>query len=245
MKSIDPLQVQRLVDSELDDVQVQQMLTDAKETPEHWREIAIGFIENQTWSRAFRNRDASSEFRGGHDSVVSHAKSSKTHSSQWSPNYSRLAMATSVMLAATIGYMLSQIQNRSLPVSSIENVPPVSSPLLAEDASATSQDIRDSFATGPQLTQADYHLEVPQEHLGDLASAGPVAPVPLFPINNVEQLNQFTNQTRTPAISPEVLRQFAGSGYQMEQDVNYISGRLGDGRSFVVPIRTIRFRQGQ
>jgi hypothetical protein len=95
------------------------------------------------------------------------------------------------------------------------------------------------------MTQADYHLEVPQEHLGELGSAGPVAPVPLFTVNNVEQLKRLNQQRNTPAISPEMLKQLTGSGYQMEQDINYISGRLGDGRSFVVPVRTIRFIPGQ
>ena len=156
-------------------------------------------------------------------------------------------MAATVLVAATIGYMTSQIQNRSLPVSSVteEDVPLVSSPLLADNSSASSQLNDGSPDDQPQMRPADYHLEVPEEHLGELASAGPVAPVPLYSINNVEQWNQFNQRPNTPSISPEMLRQLAGSGYQMERDVNYISGRLGDGRPFVVPVRTIRFLPGQ
>ena len=157
-----------------------------------------------------------------------------------------MVMAAILLVAATIGYMTSQIQNRSLPVSSVtENVPPVSSPLLADSSPAISQLNDGSSVDQPQMTQADYHLEFPEENLGELASAGPVGPVPLYSINSVEQLNQFNEQPNIPAISPEMLEQLAGSGYQMEQDVNYISGRLGDGRSFVVPVRTIRFLPGQ
>jgi hypothetical protein len=243
MNPIDPLKLQRLVDSEMDDKQVRQVLADAKDRPDHWREIAIGFVENQTWSRAFKNRDSSHETG---DSSDTHPRLAKTQPGQRSTSYSGLVMAATVLVAATIGYMTSQIQNRNLPVSSVtEDVPPVSSPLLADNSSASSQLADGSSDDQPQMTQADYHLEVPEEHLGELASAGPVAPVPLYSINNVEQLNQFNQRPNTPSISPEILKQLAGSGYQMEQDVNYISGRLGDGRSFVVPVRTFRFLPGQ
>lgn len=95
------------------------------------------------------------------------------------------------------------------------------------------------------MTQADYHLELPEEQLGELASAGPVAPVPLFTVKNAEQWKRLNKQRNQSAISPEMLKQLTGSGYQMEQDINYISGRLVDGRSFVVPVRTIRFLPGQ
>lgn len=259
MKPIDPLQLQRLVDGELDENQVQQILANAKVNPDQWQEIAVGFVENQTWSRAFKNRDSSEEAssRNENGSTSGSALGSparafdhplaKTENSRRPTNHSWWVLAACVMVAATIGYMASEIQNRNLPGSTlVDNMPSVSSPLLATDnATGGARPGNGTPTPRPQMTQADYHLEVPQEHLGELGSAGPVAPVPLFTVNNVEQLKRLNQQRNTPAISPEMLKQLTGSGYQMEQDINYISGRLGDGRSFVVPVRTIRFIPGQ
>ncbi len=246
MKPIDPLQLQRLVDSELDDKQIHQILADANATPEHWQEIAIGFIENQSWSRAFRNQET--KHNTGQDSVVlvSDPGRVKSESKRSPMRYSSFVLTASLLAAATMGYMTSQIQNRNLPVALDEGHElPATGPMLVDGSSTKAQPKQGYIVDQPRMTQADYHLEVPAEQLGEMASVGPVAPVPLFSVDNVEQLNQLSQQPVTPAISPLMLERLAGSGYQMEQDINYICGRLGDGRSFVVPVRTIRFLQGQ
>ena len=155
-------------------------------------------------------------------------------------------MAASLLAAAMIGYMANQIQNRNIPSPEIAADTPrvTSEPQVAKSSP-------DNNAPGPKLTPASlqpaYHLEVPQdnEHFPDLAAAGPVAPIPLYGIGNAEQLKQF-NLERAPAnFPPEMVRRLNGTGYQMQQDIHFISGRLSDGRSFVVPVRTIRFLPGQ
>lgn len=254
MKPIKPQQLQRLIDNELDVKQVQQILNEARIAPDHWEQIAVGFVEDQTWSRAFTNQDSSGKFDSSSVSPVdSTAPAStnfyhqeKTDSSVRRTSFSPLVMAASLFLAATIGYMANQIQNRNLPESSLaENVPHAANPLLAANSTENTRPENGTHVERPKMTQADYHLEVPPEHLGELGSAGPVAPIPLFAVNNIEQLRRIDRQRNKPSISPEMLKRFTVSGYQMEQNVNYISGRLGDGRSFVVPVRTIRFLPGQ
>lgn len=258
MNPIDPLQLQRLVDGELDNEQVQQILAMAKSDPERWQEIAVGFVENQTWSRAFRKQEPNGSRRNSATAppvVVSQPSATLSPEDDpspglkqtrvQSPNLSWLVMAASVLVSGMIGYMANQIQNRSLPGPLSENVAPVASPQVAKSLPGISQPERVSSVSPPQMTQADYHLEVPQEQFGDMGSAGPIAAVPLFAVNNKEQLKQLNQQRSAHAISPELLKRLSKSGYQMEQDVNYISGRLDDGRSFVVPVRTIRFMPGQ
>ena len=252
MKPIDPLQLQRLVDGELDDKQVQRILIDAKAEPDHWRDIAVGFVESQTWSRAFMDEGAenvdpvfasinSAGSMKPADSIES--VSSKPTDSHHSSSFSWLVMAASLLAAATIGYMVNQIQNRNLPTVPIadNDNQAITEPLIADNSVNNVQ----PKMTPADYRPADYHLEVPEEHLGDLVSAGPVPPVPLYTVNNAEQLNQFSQQRTPPALPPEVLEQLSGSGYQMEQAVSFISGRLDDGRSFVVPVRTIEFVPGQ
>ncbi len=256
MKSIDPLLLQRLVDGELDSPQIQQILTEATAAPEQWQEIAVGFVENQAWGRAFESVESEISTRHAAPAPVAAdervSDKDTIRKSKMAPNSiqrrsmpSWLILAASLLAAATIGYMANQIQNRNLPSSKLakETLEPTE-PLLAK--------VHPDSQTGiPQMTPAmlepDYHLEVPQdnEYLRDVMAAGPVAPVPLYRIGNAEQLKQF-NQQRSPAkLPPEILQDLAGSGYQMQQDLNFISGRLDDGRSFVVPVRTIRFVPGQ
>ena len=50
---LDPLTLQRLIDGELDTQQVQEVLLQAQASPEQWKSIAVGFIENQAWQGTF------------------------------------------------------------------------------------------------------------------------------------------------------------------------------------------------
>ncbi len=272
MKPIEELQLQRLVDGELSPLQVQQMLTDAKVSPNQWQEIAVGFVENQIWNRAFENdvhtmnsnasepnSTVGSLLKKG--SVASEAKrvapiQSGTRESKLESNratgFSWLVMAASLIVAATIGYMLNQIQSRSLPGSSIADTHSIeSNPLLAANSEPRESDPGLSNVDPidhSQITQADYHLEVPQEKIGELDVAGPVAQVPLISVRNardLRNLNLLNERQSSPAISQEVLDRLAGFGYRLQQDVEFMSGRLNDGRSFVVPVRTMRFVSGQ
>ncbi len=243
MKTIDPLQLQRLVDGELSVEQTQRLLHEANESPDQWREIAVGFVENQTWNHAFQlpELDLVPVVASQPINEISNAK--PTTSRHAGSNLSWLVMAASLVAAAAIGYMFSEIQSRNLPgpIAVSETLAP--RPLLAN---LPTEQLHDD--AHPQMTQADYHLELPAEQLGELGSAGPLKPVPLYAVDNPEQLRRLNELSRwqsTPAVSDEVLRQLVGSGYQMKQDVDYVSGQLEDGRSFVVPIRTIRFAAGQ
>ena len=172
MKPIDPLQLQRLVDGELGDKQVQQILIDAKAEPDQWRDIAVGFVESQTWSRAFKDDVASNA-----DPLVVASKSadsmepadrvnsvsSKPTNPHPSSSFSWLVMAASLVAAATIGYMVNQIQNRSLPTVPIaeNDNPAISEPLIADNAV---NDVQPKM-TPADYRPADYHLEVPEEQL--------------------------------------------------------------------------------
>lgn len=250
MKSIDPLQLQRLVDGELDPTEVQQLLTEAKVAPDQWQEIAVGFVENQIWDRAFQSEEPTSHLPPEHHEDAPESVDRKTDpnweipsepKSTGRPNTSRWVMAASLMVAAAMGYMTSQIQNRNIPSTQLANDSTHSdSEMLAKSESQSPE----SMIT-PAALEPDCHLEVPQDnqYLGDVAGT-PMAPVPLFRIQNSEQLKSF-RQKQQASVPPEIVKQLSGSGYQMQQDIHYISGRLGDGRSFVVPVRTIRFYPGQ
>ncbi len=270
MNPIDPLQLQRLVDGELDNAETQELLRQAEQMPEQWQEIATGFVENQIWNRAFQANPKSaptsdskfdsnlqaafeSETDSQHDLNPELAvNQNSTHGSNQS-NFSWWVMAASILAAVSIGYMASQIQN-----GSVSSVDPVSSGGLA--ANSNSPDVRNLQSNGPRnglvnpaqskitpaKLDAPYHLEVPEnsEQFGKLP--GGSTTVPLFTISNQAQLDELRKkQQNEPIIPPKILKQLMGSGYQFQQDIKFISGKLGDGRSFVVPVRTIRLLPGQ
>lgn len=265
MKPIDPLQLQRLVDGELDATQVQSILGDAASLPDQWRDIAIGYIENQLWHRTFQTGEATeveprrSELVGGDlaDSTTNietdelDARSGSLNRSKPAlrrPFYfSRFTLAASLLVAATIGYMTNQITHRTIPpVRLADNQPqPLADESLARSNLAPSRPA--AVPSQPQITQADYHLEVPQdsEPFKDLVGDGSATSIPLYRIGNKRQLNELNERRKEPVLPPEILKRLASSGYQMEQHVEFISGRLANGRSFVVPVRTIRFVPGQ
>lgn len=257
MKPIDPYQLQRLVDGELDPKQIQQILAEAKTTPQQWEDIAVSFVENQLWDSAFESDELGSMARPTESATVEKQAGSKSLEAGWEPgphadgiqprpNYSWLVMAASLLVAGMMGYMANHIQNRNIPSSQVAGEPstPVTEPSIARN-------FPDEATPDPKLTpaslQPDYHLEVPQdnEYLRDVVAAGPVGPVPLYRIGNAEQLKQLNLQRGTFTLPTEIVQRLNGSGYQMQQDIDFISGRLGDGRSFVVPVRTIRFLPGQ
>ena len=238
MKPIDPLQLQRLVDGELDNPQVQQMLDDAQASPDQWQEIAVGFVENQIWNRAFvGDESASTDEPAASTQTIEVSKSEQSFEGQ---NFSWWILAASLMLAGAIGFMLSELRPTSVPQDSIvENAPTSSVPELSPQL--------DQPKITPAVLKADYHLEVPPDNaeLGELANAAMPASVPLFSIRNMDQLRQVDRQQTNYKLPPELLEELQGSGYQMQQNVKFLSGQLGDGRSFVVPVRTIRFLPGQ
>lgn len=262
MKPIDPLQLQRLVDGELDQSQIHLVLTEAKSEPQQWQEIAVGFVENQLWDQAFQSdhpmvpqehlgsaldiENANTDKQNPDVKTARPFKAIQQDRIQQRSAHSWLVMAASLLVAGMIGYMANHIQNRNIPPSEIaeESLGTLPDPLIVKN-------LPDSHEAEPKLTPAsmhpDFHLEVPQdnEHLRDMVAAGPVAPVPLYRIGNAEQLKQFNRQRNPPEIPIEILQRLNGSGYQMQQEFRFISGRLGDGRSFVVPVRTVRFLPGQ
>jgi hypothetical protein len=260
MNPIDPLQLQRLVDGELSAQQVRTVLTEAQLSPEQWEEIAVGFVENQLWNQAFLTQSTDASANGSQSNELkslavqvaektTNQKLNHGINEKVSGSKSWLVMAASLVAAAAIGFMLSQIQQRSLPQDSLAEVETPASNLIPDTRGLIADNSRgnDLIEDTPQITQADYHLEVPPEKLGELGSAGPVPPVPLISVSNekdLKNLNLFSQQ-QAQVVTPEMLKRLTGSGYQLKQDVDLISGRLEDGRAFFVPLRTIRFVSGQ
>ena len=256
---LDPMTLQRLIDGELDTQQVQEILSQAQASPDHWKSIAVGFIENQTWEMALSSKfaqptqvaaQAAQPSPGSNTTLNSRVEESEARISSSSNSSDRAtyneelqqrsavgwwAIAASLLAAAAIGYMANQIQNRNLPGDSI-----------VENQTSLDPEISDK----PKLTEVgltpDFHVEMPPEAgFGRLDEQNSNGRVPVYRVTNADQLEQFQAQRAIESAFPRrIVEQLSSSGYQIEQEIEFVSGQVDD-QSFVVPLRTIRLIPGQ
>lgn len=254
---LDPLSLQRLVDGELDTRQVQEILLQAQDSPEHWKSIAVGFIENQTWENALnssfaqpvasrnttldswleqsRSRNNAVNEMGDELETVAVPQAAVERNPQQRAPVRWLAIAASLLAAASIGYMANQIQNRNLPNTSIAETRP---------ANDFKTPVRPAM-TATKLTP-DFHVEMPQESgFGGHQGRNSNGQVPVYRVTNTDQLRQLRAQRAIESEFPRrIIEQLSNSGYQIEQEIEFVSGQVDD-QSFVVPLRTIRLIPGQ
>lgn len=254
---IDSLQLQRLVDGELDQEQTRQLLHEAQASPEHWKQIAVGFVESQSFERAFESGfPDEASFRLGSSVVSSESLGEQSHTlavndgmvvgkdtssanARRNPN-PKWVMAASLLAAAAIGYMTSQIQSRTIPSNNVvESVP--KKPDLPGNEIAKNSKSKPTPKITPASLSPDYHLELPDENFQGFEDIGTNSRVPIYRVDNEKQFLELqASRNGIPAIPEDVLIHISQSGFQMEQKIEIISGEVQGGESFVVPIRTIR-----
>lgn len=237
MQSFDPIYLQRLVDGELSRPDTRKLLEMAESNPHLWREMASAFVENQIWQTDFDQLN--------HDETIAIAKSAvsskeparagvqgKTKIPIW------FSLAAGILLALTTGLLVGRygeglLFNHGNPIVKNNDAVPgdkvlVQSPKTDKPGERTLVDY-----------QPDYHLEFED------ANGNPYfgSEIPLYRASKAEQAGIDVNQ---PSLIPiEFVERAGRRGYGVKQDLNFISGRLSDGRQFVVPVRTINLSPGQ
>jgi hypothetical protein len=256
--NLDELTLQRLVDSELSHEQVRQLLAQAEFGDEltTWKTIALAFVENQMFECAFREKESAQAITDiptiSEGSTVverpelSHVEEVTRQNSWW-----KAALAASLLLACAVVYQVS-------------NTPKVGSDQLVQSPStvdplaviAESKPIKSFDRVTLASYEPDHQLKAEDV---DSASIGKHnSSIPLYNIGrlNPEQLAHLRGDDRAAreamfaqvlpkSFSPEVVQQLQQSGGMIDQNLEFISGRLDDGRSYVIPYRTIRFLPGQ
>ena len=177
-----------------------------------------------------------------------------------------MLIAASLFVAVGFGYVVGgplNFGNSNAGLALTENealTPPTgSADFIAENSASNRSSIDDpTLANGripphrvdpnqskitPAVYQPDYHLQVPDDNqLLSTENVGPVDPVPLFAVRNADQLRRFQQQQRDHwKLSTELMQRMSDRGFRMQQDIEFITGKVNDDHSFVVPIRTIRF----
>jgi hypothetical protein len=245
MNLIDPLQLQRLADGQLDLPAIKQLLADAQSNPQHWQMIASTMIEQQLLERSFQeDTDAPDDvmetsFEMAPAGHLNRLDSSHSSTGSGSRLWNWFAVAAGIMIAGLVGYLAGDSGDLG---SAGTNIVSSSTDLAAAVVASPNSQPRT-----PAVYQPDYHLEIPaNSQWAKSRELSPTGRVPLYSVGNQEQLKQFRrHQKATEEFDPEMLRRLAAAGYQIKNDVELISGDLNDGEKFIVPVRTIRLIPGQ
>jgi len=228
--------IQRLVDGELDPSEVRKLVDFAEVQPQHWRTIAMTFIEDQQFRDSFVNFDSNDQSAPSKPTVTTVKSTSpiKTSSGFNFSTLQLLATAAAIAVAATIGFMVGD-NNEPIVAQQTNNDGPAMIASAPQDSSPS------------PLTPAEFEPEFSMELVN--VDGEPVgSEVDLY---RMQDLQQLTGQRDGEAFSfkqvlpdsgfTDVARdRLSRSGYVIDEDTRYVSGQLEDGRAFVVPVRSYR-----
>jgi hypothetical protein len=225
---MDPIQIQRLVDGELSFEETQVVLQSAQASPELWETIAAAFVENQVWQKEFSVDPAAlAEGKG----LSKRADGERLSGSVVSESVRWLALAASLMLAVSLGFLVGDPVDQSNQIGSPD--------VAQTNVDDTTRVVGSSDVEMEDLNQQPvvYRMQVQDPNGNRFVDSD----VPLYPVRSSE----FEKYIDNSAFTNNVRREAARSGFGLQHNVRYLSGQMKDGRRFVIPVRKYQFYQGQ
>lgn len=226
LDSITELDIQRCIDGELSDEERSQLLLRLENSDRGWRDLAIAFVENQVVSQACGLAVQPTQVRKTVSSVAVLAAPS--------PKRRRFAPpAWSVTVAAgVVGVGLGLLAGMR---SASEATFVAASPDFAEARSEDEGGRRDNLEHG--LDGA-----VPQPVMNmEFADASGDATHWTLPVYDVQEVGQDYWQAGD-VLPEEIRRDLSRLGYRLDQERQFYSIPLDDGREIAVPVDTVQVR---
>ncbi len=256
---LDELTLQRLVDNELSHEQIRQLLTKIEfgGGAVNWKKIALAFTENQMFERAFcleesaiTNSDSSPVAESS--AVLQRPKSSKIQEVTYPNSWWASALAVSLLLVMGSLYLISNFSSQFSDDQIVRSPAAENRPAVAVVPKAIESFDRTTLAS----YEPDHQLET--KDISSASMGQHNSSIPLYDVGrlNPEQLASLQGDDRAAreamfsrvlpqSLSPQLVQQLQQSGGMVDQNLEFISGRLDDGRSYLIPYRTIRFLPGQ
>ena len=226
---INPIQLQRLVDGELGLDETRQILHKAERNPELWRLIGSTFVENQLWQSVFvTGQNQHSE------APLKNAPHRNSHVGHWTP-IQWLSLAATVLLSVSIGSLVIDSGEVQPGVDSVAgNVASV--PELESDERLQLADTASTVDLNQ--TPALYRMQLQDDQGNEFMDSE-------LPLYSGRQADAERWMRDISSRSKSMGAPMVDSGYQLERNLKYLSGRLQDGRRVVIPVHAYEFTPGQ
>ena len=223
LNELDPHQIDRLVDGELTDAEVQRLLAGLEDVEDGWRRCALAFVERQMWERDLAGLmdKPTPKPPAKPQSPARHAPAAEDeqHSSGW---YLPVAMAPSMLLAFFGSQVWQQWSDRAPPADSLPIV-------NKQDSKANNpvgiREVSDSPAGRLTLTvdrgnPSEQNVEIP--------------------FYDGKRIDKKTlaklEQNVIPAAVENRLRK---QGHRIVRETQLLEVRLDNGRHIVIPVEQI------
>ncbi len=219
--SLDESKLQRLVDGAMGPDERREFLLSIHGQDQHWREIALAFVEEQTWQQEFRTGTTPS-------SVVRRP----AHQAQPAKlSWRMLWIAAGWLLMLGVGFQIGRLEYARLDV-----VQPGEVPRLGQ---APENDGVDSLAG---TKNNDLRETLPTMELQLVSASGQAGEVVELPVFDETQVQQLLWEGQDHEAIAEMNRQLSELGYRLDWQTNYLSGPLDEETHLVVPVRTVGMR---
>jgi hypothetical protein len=218
--ALDEDRLQRLVDGELDCRQRREFLASLDETPGHWREVALAFVEDQIWKTGVRSALDVSDHTDKLPPVTASGIRHRFSSIAW------IAAASALVVALFVGFRLGELRQRNRMMSG--QWPERQHQVSADHLAASQTPSQQADVAKPIQGAPAYRLVF---HTG-----GRMIDLPVYD----ESLYQ-----NTLWIPPEneridsLNRRLEQLGYRLEYEADYLRGSIDENRELVVPVRNV------
>ncbi|HWL09019.1 MAG TPA: hypothetical protein VNQ76_11460 [Planctomicrobium sp.] len=235
--TLDELTLQKCVDGELSEVERHSLLTKLNQAHslDHWRNLALSFVENQVLSKAF-------ESEGTQPVPLSKAAS---HKPIWHRQVQPwVAVAASLMVGALMG-VGGHFWLRTDEPFTDQNLAQSEQPAQSLDSAATDTIFPQSTPHGPHS----------RPNIGGPGSSVPVMNVNLgrrggstgrisVPVYSPEHLHPIPPVGPLTNIPEDVQRMLEADGYVLDREHHWCRRQLEDGREVLIPTETVRVQRG-
>ena len=257
---IDETLIQKLVDGELSNDQIRDILSDADQADQSrpetsaWKQLAVAFAENQMFQRAFSDLDSAVALND--DTPSTRQRPVRTFTESAHANSSLRTMLTFALAASLlIGVSILYQQYGATKHLNEANIVASNDPAAPEDQSTQ---LRLNFDHSTLLTLTpDRQLDSAQ--LPTSFSQKVDRQVPLFDAkrfdrrqldglrgNDTAARRAWVDQVMpNNGVTDQLVADYEKAGLRVDQDIEFLSGRLDDGRAYMIPYRTVRFSAGQ
>ena len=270
---IDEILIQRLVDGELSNEEIRHILRDADQVDQTksveqrssaWKQLAVAFAENQMVQRAFSDFDSGkssadeAESKSADDTNITlirqrHGKTALSAAQRKSGLRTMWTFAVAASLLIGVSFLYHHL-NATYPTDQTSSV---ASNDLADRSVETANPLL-SFNRSTLLKLTPDH-QLQSNQLPTSFSNKVDQQVPLFDAKRFDRRQLDGLRDNDPAarrawvnevmpafgVTDQLVADYEKAGLIVDQDIEFLSGRLDDGRAYMIPFRTVRFSAGQ